>query len=168
MSDHPLDPQIDAGSEQRRGFSAPFIVGAVVVLLLFGGLMLLTDSTQRHQVRQVKLPFGAEEQAYAPSIHFSDIELSHSSNMLNQEFIFVNGRISNDGSRTVRGLAITIEFHDPFNQVILRESQQVLAPSGNPFGPRQQRDFQVTIEQRLPATWNQQDPSILVTGLLLQ
>lgn len=168
MSNHPMDPQISAGSEARHGFSAAFAVGALIVVLLFAGLMVLMDSTQRHQVRQEKLPFGPAEQSYAPNIHFRDIELSHSANMLNQEFIFMNGRISNDGDRTVRALEITIEFHDPFKQVILRETQQVLATSGHPFGPGQQRDFQVTIEQHLPAEWNQQDPAIRITGLLLE
>jgi hypothetical protein len=161
-------PEISPERETRSRFPAAFVIGAVVVLLLFLGLMLVTDSTQQRQVTQQKLPFGAEEQSYAANIHFQDIDLSHSSNMLNQEFIYVTGKISNDGNRAVRGLELTLEFHDPFNQVILRETQRVADLAATPLAPGQQRDFQITIERKLPSEWNQQYPSIRATGLLLQ
>jgi hypothetical protein len=165
-----MEPAIDPDRRDRSGFPAAFAIGAVIVLLLFAGLVLLTRSTQPHRTTAAAtLPFGAEEQNYAAAnIHFQDVAFSQSSNLLNQEFTYATGKISNDGSRTVRGLEITLEFHDQFNQVILRETQRAVELTAAPLPPGQQRDFQITIEQHIPSTWNQQYPSIRVTGLVLQ
>ncbi|MGA9937383.1 MAG: FxLYD domain-containing protein [Candidatus Acidiferrales bacterium] len=164
-----MDSEVDGGGRERRQFPAAFAVGAVIVLILFAGLLLLTHSTQpKKPAAETRLPFGAAEQTYAPNIHFHDIELSQADNLLNQKFTYATGKISNDGARTVRAVEVTIEFHDQFNQVILRETQRVVDPIGGPFPPGQQRDFQVTIERDIPSSWNQQYPSIRVTGLALE
>ena len=54
-----------------------------------------------------KLPFGAAEQAYAAQIHFRICELSQSTNLLNQQFTYVGGTVSNDGPRTIRALEVS-------------------------------------------------------------
>ena len=164
-----MEPAIDPDRREGRGFPAAFAVGVVIVLLLFAGLLLLTHWTQPHRTTAAAtLPFGAEEQSYAASIHFQDVEFSQSSNLLNQEFTYATGKISNDGSRPVRGLEIAVEFHDQFNQVVLRETERAIELTAAPLPPGQQRDFQITVEQHIPSTWNQQYPSIRVTGLVLQ
>jgi hypothetical protein len=166
-----MDPEPATGQEpgSRRGFPAAFAVGAVVVLLLFGGLLLLTRSNQPHKAaKPAPLPFGAEEQNYAANIHFQEVEFSQASNLLNQEFTYATGKVSNDGSRAVRALELTLEFHDQFNQVILRQTQRPIDLAGPPLPPGQARDFQITVEQHIPSTWNQQYPSIRVSGMVLQ
>ena len=169
MDENAMDPATDQERRSGRGFPAAFAVGAVVVLLLFGGLLLLTRSTQPHKTAAAaKLPFGAEEQNYAADIHFQGVEFSQASNLLNQEFTYATGKISNDGTRAVRALELTLEFHDQFNQVILRETQRAIDLTAAPLPPGQQRDFQITVEQHVPSTWNQQYPSIRVSGLVLQ
>jgi hypothetical protein len=163
------EPATDRERKSGSGFPAAFAVGAVVVLLLFGGLLLLTHSNHPHKAAVApKLPFGAEEQNYAANIHFQDVEFSQASNLLNQEFTYATGKISNDGSRAVRALELTLEFHDQFNQVILREKQRAIDLTGPPLPAGQARDFQITVEQHIPSTWNQQYPSIRVSGLVLQ
>ncbi len=78
--------------------------------------------------------------------------------MLNQEFTYVAGTISNDGDRTLRGLEVSVEFRDPFDQVILREKPERLIGSGDaPLSGGQRRDFQVTLEH-VPVEWNRQYP----------
>lgn len=164
-----MEPEINANRQGESRFPAAFAIGAVVILLLLAGLVLLTRSTRpARSSAAAKLPFGAAEQNYAPNIHFQNLELSQSSNFLNQEFVYATGKISNDGSRAVRGLEVTLDFHDPFNQVILSETQRVVETTAQPLRPGQQRDFQVTIEQHIPSEWNQQYPSIRVTGLVLE
>ena len=163
-----MDTEETVGREEKSRFPAAFAVGAVVVVILLAGLLLLNRSIQpKRSVAEAKLPFGSAEQAYSGRIHFQDFALSHADNFLNQEFTYLTGTVSNDDVKTIRALEVTVEFHDPFNQVILRQSQRLIAPADQPLGPKQQRSFQVTIEQRLPAEWNQQYPSIRVTGLVL-
>jgi len=162
-----MEPGESSYREDRNRLPVAFAAGAIIVLILLGGLFLLTRVMQSHSPSAaVKLPFGAEEQVYAERIHFRDIQLAHATNFLNQDFTYVAGTISNDGDRTVRALGITVEFHDPFNQLILRESQQLIGPDTGPLAAGQRHDFQMTLEH-LPATWNHENPAIRVTGLIL-
>lgn len=157
----------DRGS--RSSFPAAFAIGVVIVLLLAGGLVWLTRATQSRAPAPVgKLPFGAEEQAYAQQIHFQGGEMSQATNFLNQEFTYVAGTVSNDGARTLRALDVVFEFRDPFNQVVLRDPQRLILSSGQPLKGGQSRDFQITLGAHLPSEWNRQYPAIRVTGLILE
>jgi hypothetical protein len=155
--------------QERSGFPAAFAAGAGVVLVLAAGLVLLTRSTTQSRRTAVaeKLPFGPPEQAYARRIHFHDIQMAQSSNLLNQEFTYVAGTISNGGDRTVRALEATFEFRDQFNQVILRETERLITRNAQPLSSGQDRDFQIILEH-IPSDWNRQYPSIRITGLILE
>jgi hypothetical protein len=156
------------GGEEKGRFPAAFAVGLVIVSLIVIVIMLVTHSAHPTQPgKEPRLPFGAAEQSYAGNVHFQKLEMSESSNMLNQKFTYLNGVISNDGARTIQVLESTIEFHDPFNQVILRERHRLISASEQPLGPGKQREFQVTFEH-VPVEWNRQLPTIQVTGLVLQ
>jgi hypothetical protein len=160
------EPEAQAAADERSRVAVVFAAGAVVVALLAAGLWLLSRS-MRPSGPAAKLPFAAEEQAYAGRIHFQNVEMSRATNFLNQEFTYVTGTIANDGTRTLTGLEITLEFHDPFDQVILREKHRAIGPEARPLLGGEQRAFQVTLEH-IPVEWNQQYPSIRVTGLVFQ
>jgi len=158
-----------AGERERSAFPAAFAAGIVVMAIVVLGVVLLSRGGKSHMPAATdQLPFGAVEQAYAPQIHFTGLQMAQSSNLLNQQFTYVNGTVSNDGTKTVRALAATVEFHDQFNQVVLRQTQQVVGAGTDPLKAGQSHDFQLTIEQALPAEWNQQYPAIRVTGLVLE
>jgi hypothetical protein len=164
-----MEPGESSYSAERRRFPVAFLAGAIVMALLFGGFYLLTRVLGSHGPSgAVKLPFGAAEQAYAERIHFNDLHMSRSTNMIKQEFTYVTGTMSNDGVQSIRAMEVTVEFRDGLNQVILRDSQFVIAPQGDPpLNAGLSREFQVTLEH-VPAEWNQEYPSIRVTGLVLQ
>ncbi len=154
--------------EDKSRTPAPFVAGIVVVGLLLGGVVLLTRHTRPAEPAvEEHLPITGPEQAYARQIRFFDLRMSRAANFLNQEVTFVFGIAANDGPRNVRDIEATIEFHDLFNQVILRDTRRVLGPRAAPLSPGQQREFQVGFEH-VPAGWNHQYPSIRVTGLLLE
>jgi hypothetical protein len=155
--------------KQKSQFPLAFAAGAVVVLLLLAGLLMVSHFTRTtSHAAEEKFPLGPAEQAYVERIHFTDIQMARATNFLNQEFTYVTGTIANDGVRTIRGLEATFEFHDPFNQVILREKQTLVSPRNTrPIEAGQRQPFQITLEH-VPAEWNQQYPLIRVTGLLLE
>ncbi len=94
--------------------------------------------------------------------------MARSTNMIKQEFTYVTGTMSNDGDRTIRAMEVTVEFRDALNQIILRDSQFVIAPNSDPpLNAGLSREFQITLEH-VPAEWNQEYPSLRVTGLVLQ
>lgn len=162
-----MEPQASADGGEKSRFPAAFAAGAGVVLLLLGGLWLLTRTAQPVRPGRQKLPFGAAEQAYAGQIHFQSGEMSHATNFLNQEFIYVEGGISNDGARAVRGLEVTLEFRDALEQVILRHTERLIEPGSETLAGGKQRNFRVTFEH-IPSAWTQQYPAIHVTGLVLE
>jgi hypothetical protein len=49
----------------------------------------------------------------------------------------------------------------------LRETEVLIPPNGEPLPAGQRRPFQITLEH-IPAEWNQQYPSINLTGLTLE
>jgi hypothetical protein len=154
--------------EEKRPFPIAFIAGAVIVLIVGAALALVIRKTQPTGVAAAKnLPFGAQEQAYAPRIQFQGIQMAHSTNFLNQEFTFVAATTVNTGDRAITGLQVAIEFRDQFNQIVLRDSEIILPPTAQPLPAGQMRDFQVILE-RIPSDWNRQYPAIHVIGLLLQ
>lgn len=159
-------------SQDRRkssSFPAAFAIGVVVTLILAGGLVWLTRVTQSRGPAPIgTLPFGAVEQAYAQQIHFQGGQMSQATNFLNQEFTYVAGTVSNDGPRTLRALDAVLEFHDPFNQVVLRDPQRLILNDGRPLKAGENRDFNVTLGAHLPSEWNRQYPAIRVTGMILE
>ncbi|HXW56869.1 MAG TPA: hypothetical protein VEJ67_14055 [Candidatus Cybelea sp.] len=161
--------QQPAGDREGRGFPSAFLLGLLVVFVIFGSIVLLSRYSHSRQAARAsaKLPFGAAEQAYAKDIQFGNIEMARARNLLNQEFTYVGGVIANSGPRTVRALTVVIEFRDPFNQVVLRDTEQLITTANAPLGAGQNRNFEVTLDQ-VPAEWNQQDPSFRITGLLLE
>ena len=158
---------------EKREFPVAFAAGGVVVLIVAAILVFVSHGPNLNGPSNAavaaaqKLPFGTAEQTYAPRIHFQDIQMARSTNLLNQEFTFVAGTISNDGDRAISGLQVAIEFHDPFNQVILSDTETLIAHGAQPLPGGQKRDFQVILEH-VPVEWNRQYPTIRATGLILQ
>jgi hypothetical protein len=162
-----MEPGTSDYREDKSRLPVALAAGAGVVLLLLAGLIFVTRSMRtRSSAAEARLPFGAAEQAYAERIHFLDIQMARATNFLNQEFTYVGGTVSNDGTRTIRALEITLEFHDFMDQVVLRERQQLIGATTRPLEGGQRREFQVTLDH-VPAMWNQQYPSIRVSGLIL-
>jgi hypothetical protein len=155
--------------EERSGFPVAFVAGLILVLIAVAIAVAISRYSHSRQSAEAtaKLPFGAAEQVYAGNIQFGEIQMARATNLLNQQFTYVNGKMTNGGTRSIRRLNVVLEFRDPFNQVVLRENQQLIAAGNAPLDGGQQRDFQITLEH-VPAQWNQQVPAFRVTGLVLQ
>ena len=160
-------PASENSSSNR--FYVALAAGAGIVLLLIGAIVLFNGGSggAKPSPKPAPLPFGPEEQAYAAQIHFSGLQLSQANNMLNQEFTYVVGTVSNSGDRPVRAIEATVEFHDLVNQVVLRDTVRIFQPGAPPLAPGHERDFQLTFEH-VSAQWNRQPPTIRITGLALQ
>ena len=144
------------------------LIGVAATLALIGVFYLAARLTPAPpKVVEQPLPMGAAEEAYAPQIQFLEPKVARAANFLNQEVTFVFGTVLNNGTRPIRQIEITLEFHDVFNQVVLRDKQRLFSPTAVPLVPNQQRDFQLGYET-LPAQWNQAYPTIRITGLQLQ
>ena len=144
-------------------------VGGLAVVLLIAIVYVVWHFTPAPAAQPAAkaLPMGAAEQAYAQMIHFSEPKMGRAENFLNQEETFIFGTVSNDGERAVKQIEVTLEFRDPFNQVVLRDTQRLFPDNASPLAPNDHSDFQLNYET-LPATWGQSYPTIHITGLQLQ
>jgi len=155
------------GDEKSR---APMVllVGIAAALVLIGVIYVVGRLTPAPaKVVEQPLPMGSAEQAYAQNIQFLEPKVARAANFLNQEVTFVFGTVLNNGPGAIRQIEITLEFHDVFNQVVLRDKQRLFSPTAVPLAPNDRRDFQLGYET-LPAQWNQAYPTIRITGLQLQ
>jgi hypothetical protein len=152
-------------TEERSRLPVAFMIGIAIVAVLVGVALLVSKySTPAGSEEDKPLPMGASELAYAPQIHFLEPKMSRAANFLNQEVTYVFCTVENSGNRKIQQIEITVEFHDPFNQVILRDKQRLFLPTAPAFLPGQQRDVQIPYEH-IPAQWNNVFPSIVVSGL---
>ena len=152
-------------TEERSRLPIAFLIGIVIVALLVGAAILYSrySSSSDSEVEK-PLPLGVEERSYAPNIHFLEPKMSRAANFLNQEVTYVFFTVENAGTRRVQNIEVTVEFHDPFDQVILRDKQRLFLPNAPPFEPGQKRDVQIPYEH-IPPQWNNGFPSVVVSGL---
>jgi hypothetical protein len=155
---------------EEKNSRAPMVllVGVAALALLIGGVYLVSYLTPAPaKVRVQALPLGPAEQAYVPQIQFLEPKVARAANFLNQEVTFVFGTVQNNGSRSIEQIEVTLEFHDVFHQVVLRDKERLFGPNAAPLVPSQHRDFQIGYET-IPVQWNQAYPSIRITGLALK
>jgi hypothetical protein len=154
----------------KREMPVAFLAGAVIVaILVVGAVLWSTHASRTPAAAPAALPFGSAEQAYASQINFTkpqNTPMSRATNFLNQEVTYIFGTAENDGPRTVNQIQVTLEYHDIFNQVVLRDTKTIL-PEQSSLAPGQHYDFQLSYEH-LPEQWNQQYPTMKISGLDLK
>lgn len=154
--------------DTERKAPTVLLVGAAAMILLIGVVYFASRVAPNPTVApEQPLPMGAPEQAYAPQIQFLEMKVARATNFLNQEATFVFGTTANNGPRGIKQIEVEFEFHDIFQQVVLRDKQRLFSPTAAPLAPNQMRDFQLTYDT-MPAQWNQAPPTVKITGLRLQ
>ena len=154
--------------EGKHGFAVPFLIGVVIMAILFAAFYFaMGHSAQPGPVAQTPLSFGAAEQAYAPDIKFSDLNLSAYENMFHQKVTYLNGGITNAGPRTILAADVTVEFDDASNKVVLRETRRIIGGAVRPLASGETQSIQIGFES-IPAAWNGQFPALRISGLDLK
>ena len=141
----------------------PVLVAGIFAAAVLAGLLWLT----RRPAPPPPPPPTEEALAYLSQLEVTDPRLSAEGNFLGQDVIYVDGKITNRGSRIVRQLRVRLYFYDTMSQVILREEQDIIRPTMASLQPGQTRDFQLRFH-RLPPSWNAQLPQFQLVSLELQ
>jgi hypothetical protein len=155
------------GTSRKRGFPAPLIAGAVVVLLFLGMVYVATEKTREPLPIEQPMLLREEDRDYVQQIELTEIRMMRSTNMLGQEIIYILGTAKNGGARKILDLEVTIEFRDFMNQVVLRDRLRLFGRNPDPLSPGQSREFTLSFES-VPSGWNRNYPEIRVTGLRLE
>ena len=156
----------DPAQPEGGGFNFALILAAAAIVVIVAAFYFSPgrQSPPGAAPQQAHFAFGAAEQAYAASVHIENIALSRAENFINQEVTTLTADLVNAGSRSLRGVEVTITFADDMNQIALRESRAVVAPSNPPLATGERRQFDISFEH-IPTSWNMQQPIVRVTGL---
>jgi hypothetical protein len=110
---------------------------------------------------------------YAASLPISDVKMSTADNFAGQQVTYIEGKITDNGSKTVKNAVLQITFHDSMGQIAQKENQRLMvittrepyidtAPlSSAPLKPGQTREFRLTFEH-VSGDWNMQVPEVSV------
>lgn len=154
--------------DDRSRMGGPFLVGIVVVLIVFGAFYIaMRFSGGPASAGEKPLAFGAAEQAYVAEVKFENLNLSAFENMLHQQVTYLTGDISNTGARTIEAAEVIVEFYDQDNKLALRDTRRIIGNNTQPLESGETRDFQIGFEA-IPEKWNHKFPAIRITGLSLQ
>jgi hypothetical protein len=158
--------------EKQSSFPTALLAGLLVVGLLVAALYWFTKPAPQGAAGATEhhLALSDAGKTYAEQIHISDLHMSRATNLVKQEFTYVNGVMANDGTRKIIDIEVVTEFRDQFNQIVLREIQRpfgTFTKAGAPLLGGEKREFQLTFEH-VPQDWNQQYPVIRVSGLVLE
>jgi len=139
-----------------------FGISAAIALVVAGGGWLMHARLTRPVVRP---PLSAEARAYLAQIEVTDTRMSAAETPLGTTETYLDARVVNKGSRTVRQLDLQLDFEDTMSQVVLRQVSRPVTGSTAPLGPGGVRNLHITFDH-MPAEWNQAPP--IVTPLYVE
>jgi len=158
-----------APEPQERNWLPMAIAAAVVVAVAVVAVFLLEHGKPKTTVT----PISATPDAYAASLPISGLAMSESSNLAGGKVTYLDGHITNSGTRTVTGIAVQVLFRTFAHEVAQNETQPLklirirqpyvdLEPvSAAPLAPGDGRDFRVIFDA-VSADWNGAYPEIRV------
>jgi hypothetical protein len=155
--------------EHRKPLPLNILLGVLVVVAIALSFWFAFKAPQGSSSRaplNISVSMNPAEQAYTKSIRIENIRLSRAENFIHQEVTILNADAVNAGPQSVAALAVTVEFFDDLHQVVLRETRSVLGSPAAALAPGQRRSFAISFD-RVPSSWNLQQPSVQVVYLQL-
>jgi hypothetical protein len=163
-----FSPQVE--EEGRKWL--PLAIAAVIIMVALAAILIFG--------RPAKQPAAAAIDPYAEYLLISDLKLSTAANFVGVSVTYLDGKITNGGSKTVTGATVEAIFRNSMGQVVQRETQPLMlyhtglagipdvAPlSAAPLMPNQTLDFRLTFE-RISADWGQGFPELRFVKITTQ
>lgn len=133
----------------------PVAVASAIVIAAVGGLFLFYEHGRSSTT---VTPISAGTDPYAANLTISKLEMSESSNLSGGKVTYLDGHITNEGNRTVTGIAVQALFYDAAHEVAQNETQTLriirtrdpyvdLEPlSAAPLKPGDAEDFRLVFD----------------------
>jgi len=148
----------------------PVAVAVAIVFVVAGGLVLIFEHGKSEPP---VTPISAAMDPYAANLAISQLTMSESSNLIGGKVTYVDGRIANQGNRTVTGITVQVLFRDPAHAVAQNETQplriirtrdpyiDVEPLSAAPLKPGEAQDFRLIFDA-VAQDWDGAIPEIRV------
>jgi len=143
-------------------------VAALIVIVLAGALVYIGRKKPAPAPNSLQPP-----DAYATSLPLSQFAMSESTNLSGGKLTYLDGHVTNTGTRTVTGITVQVVFQndeamppqiDTVPLTIIRMKEPYIdteAVSADPLKPGDDREFRLTFET-VPENWNTQMPEVRV------
>jgi hypothetical protein len=143
--------------------AAAVVVIAVIVIVLM----------ERGNTKATVTPISAKPDPYAASLSITDVKMSESSNLAGGKVTYIDGHVTNSGTKTVTGIWVQVLFRNAAKEVAQNETQPLkwirtrdpyvdLEPaSAAPLKPSDGQDFRLIFDAVTP-DWNGEYPEIRI------
>ncbi len=143
--------------DEERSSAVYVVAAATVMAVVIAVVVLLSRGVERPSPAASAM--GEEQNAYLRQITVADASMSAAENFLGHRVTYLDAKVTNRGTKTIRELELELTFVDTLGQVVLRETARPVTSQILPLKPGETRAFQVSFEH-MPVDWNQAPPTI--------
>ena len=165
-------PFLQTPPEESRGRWIALAIGAALVVVAVGAIAFFGRRDKATPV---------PEDPYVSNLAISDPKLSAAENFVGVSVSYLDGKISNNGSKTLVSATVEAVFRNSLGEIVQKESQPLMllipGPAGAysdlvplakaPLLPNQTREFRLTFEH-ISDDWNHGYPELRFAKLSLQ
>jgi hypothetical protein len=150
---------------EEASFSIPIpvVVGAIIVILGFGGWTGYNYWAAKHPPAAPVLT--AEAKQYVHNLQLSEVEMKAAESYMKQQVVEITGKVTNNGTRTVDVVEINCVFYDAYGQLVLRERVPIIGRRTGPLAPGQTKNFRLAFDT-IPGSWNQALPQLVIAQIV--
>jgi len=160
----PEEQGATATREAKPGLPAGVIAGVAFMAAVLAGLYFVIQRQSQPEAPPAPSP---EAEAYLENLAVADLHMSAEENFLQQQVTYLDGRLTNQGDRTIRQLRLRLYFRDTLNQVVLRVDRDVIGAASAPLAAGESRVFRLQFDN-IPQSWNRQVPQFQLVAMEFQ
>lgn len=151
-------------------------IGVALILAAVGAAFLLSKRSP------APAPAAAEVtplHPYAAQLRLTELKMSTAQNFVGATVTYLDGKVTNTGDKSVRGVTIEPVFRNSLGEVVQKESQPLMyiyvhKPyvdtsnlRSNPLRLGEVREFRMTFDH-ISADWNRELPELRITAVSFQ
>jgi hypothetical protein len=146
-----------AGPAAKKIPLTAWIITALGILVLIAGGIYLNQPVKTAPMTGEASP---EAKAYLPNLRLSDVAMQASENLMQQQVVEVQGKITNNGNRKLALVEVYCLFYGTDSREIHRER----LPLVRDLTPGETRSFRLPFDS-LPDGWNQAMPRLAIAKI---
>ena len=150
-------------STTRAKVSVPFLVTGIVLVLCAIAAGVYFGRTPKSSAA-TPTSASAEAKAYLQHLQLSDVSMKATENFMKQQVVEVEGKITNNGSRSIESVSVYCLFSGVDGREVYRERVPIVQSKSTPLKPGETRNFRLPFDS-LPDTWNQALPRMVIAQM---
>jgi hypothetical protein len=101
---------------------------------------------------------------YLDLLSLSEVQMKAEESFLQHTVVVIEGKITNNGDRTVSLVEVNCVFREPYGLEVAREPAVIAGQKSGPLHPGETKSFRLAFDD-LPDQWNQAMPSLFISQI---